>query len=142
TLNRLEAMRIEQGATLLRDEMTLKRLHNLQSKGIDVLAQTITTVIPDSLLDSLLEQQAAAEQKLIAAEKEYGPQHIEVLKAQAGVRDLSNKINTRAGGILEGLQAKIDSQKACLEDLKAKLTKIQSEKQKELSQADLRAARP
>src|SRR5208282_5211873 len=63
TLNRLEAMRIEQGATLLRDEMTLKRLHNLQSKGIDVLAQTITTVIPDSLLDSLLEQQAAAEQK-------------------------------------------------------------------------------
>ena len=84
TLRKLERMRIESKTRLVLQETLLDRLKELEKdRGEEGLAQVITTAAPDTLLSSLLEQLVMAEQRLVTLEKEYGPEHAEVLKCKA-----------------------------------------------------------
>ena len=65
----------------------------------------------------MLEQLIVAEQRLVLLEKEYGPEHAEVIKCKAMADDLHSKIKNRVNGIMDGLEARVLSLKNSLENL-------------------------
>jgi len=134
TLKQLESMRIQQQANLAQEEQMLNRLRELKTNDFNTLVETIPTAMQDTLLSSLLEERTMAEQKYVAVEKEFGPEHVEVLKAKDSVLDLYNKITNRVNGILEGIQAKVDSQKAYVGELNSQ---VENAKQKDIDEANL-----
>ncbi len=131
TLRRVEALRIESQAELVRQETLLEKLKNTEP---DRLAQAIpTTGIQDTLLTSLLEQKTLAEQRLLTLSKDFGPQHTEVIKAQATVDDLHSKIQDRVNGFLLGLDAKVTALRESLNDLQKE---VENAKQADLATAN------
>ena len=66
---------------------------------------------------TLLQESVLARQNLVAKEKEYGPEHAEVLKANASVEDLHRCITNRVDGVMKALEAKVMAVKKGLEDL-------------------------
>ena len=126
---KLEALRIETDATYMREQTLVERLTNLPP---DQLVQALPTAAPDSLLTSLLEQLNYADQKLILVNKEYGPEHPEVLKA-VGLRDeLRTKVTARVQGIVIGLTERMAAIQVGLEKLK---TEVESAKQEDIKNA-------
>src|SRR5258708_7477435 len=119
TLHRIEGLRIESKAELVRQETLLNGLKALTREQ---LIQALPTAAQDNLLTSLLEQKTLAEQNLIRLQKDFGPEHVEVKKTKSSVDDLNDKINARVDGILLGLDAKVKSTKADLEDLEKEVT--------------------
>ena len=106
TLRHINALRIESKADFVRQDTLLKELKALDPK---TLRQVLPTAATDNLLGNLLEQETVASQKLIVVEKDYGPEHPEVIKAKSAVADLDEKITKRVDGIMRGLQAKVNS---------------------------------
>jgi len=106
TWRQLSKMRLECQTEYVRQKTLLDRL---QSLGPDELVQVLPTVAHDDLLDYLLKQQTVADQKLSEAEKDYGPQHSEVIHAKLVVEDFKRKLIQRVEGIMTGLTVKADS---------------------------------
>ncbi len=126
-LRRVDALRIESQAELVRQQTLLEKLKDLDP---DKLAQAIpTTGIQDALLNSLLEQKTIAEQRLVVMSKDYGPQHSEVLKAKDAIADLRTKILDRVNGFLLGLDAKVASLQQSLTNL---VKEVEAAKQQDL----------
>ena len=124
TLRRIEGLRVESEAEYVRQVTLLDRLKSLGAeRGLEGLAQAIPTAAPDAGLSSLLDQLTMAEQRLVTLEKEYGPEHAEVLKCKASADDLHTKIRSRVEGIMLGLDARVLS-------LSTSLTNLQKEVEK------------
>jgi polysaccharide biosynthesis transport protein len=118
TLRHIEGMRIESKAEYVRQQTLLTRLKELEKeRGPEGLAQAIPTAAPDPQLSSLLEQLVVVEQRLVMLQKEYGKDHVEVLKATASANDLHGKVTNRVDGIMLGLDARVGSLKKSLDDL-------------------------
>jgi len=127
TLRKLESLRIESKAEYDREAILLERLKVLgKDLGPEGLAQVIPTAAADSLLSSLLEQLTVAEQKLVTLDREFGPEHAEVLKCKAMRDDLHNKIKKRVEGIMLGLDAKVLSLKSSLENFEKEVEKART----------------
>jgi uncharacterized protein involved in exopolysaccharide biosynthesis len=132
TLRRVEQLRIESQAELVRQRTLLEKLSSLKSQP-DTLAQAIpTSGIQDALLGSLLEQRALAEQRLVSLQHEYGPQNPQVLNVASQLADLKEKLQARENGILLGLETHVAS-------LEQSLAQLQKDVQ-EAQQADLESA--
>lgn len=123
-LRKLEALRIETKAELVRQSSLLERLKALKFED---LTQVLPTTVQDSLLTSFLEQQALAEQGRVVRLKDYGPQHAEVVKLNAQLHDLQEKIKNRVAGILLALDGKVASLKDDLENLQQEVEKAVAE---------------
>ncbi|MEI6389668.1 MAG: polysaccharide biosynthesis tyrosine autokinase [Verrucomicrobiota bacterium] len=127
TLRRVEAMRIESRTEWVRQHTLLNRLKELKKEiGPEGLAQAIPTAATDPLLSSLLDRLTLADQGLVVIQKEYGPEHAEVLKTKAAVEDLHSKITNRVDGIMLGLEARVSSLKTSLEDLEKEVDKAKT----------------
>jgi uncharacterized protein involved in exopolysaccharide biosynthesis len=85
TVRRIQALRIESKAELVREEALLEKLRQLKS---DELVQAIPAAVQDSLLSSLQEQLTLTEQKLIGLSSDFGPDHPERVKVSAQINDL------------------------------------------------------
>ena len=124
TLRRIESLRIESQTEYTRQKTLLDGLKKLKGQlGSDGLAQAIPSAVQDPLLGTLLEARIGTEQTLVRLQKEYGPQHAEVLKAKAGAEDLQNKITNRVDGIIGGLELRVNALKSSLEDLEREVGK-------------------
>jgi capsular exopolysaccharide synthesis family protein len=127
TLRKLEGMRIENHEQFILQQTLLNQLKEVQKEsGLEGLAQVIPTATGDTLLSTLLEQQVTADQRLVAVEKEYGPEHAEVLKCKASVDDLRNKITNRVDGVMKALDAKVTAVKRSLDDLETEVGKAKT----------------
>jgi len=127
TLRRVEAMRIESRTEWVRQHTLLNHLKELKKEiGPEGLAQAIPTAATDPLLSSLLDRLTLADQGLVVIQKEYGPEHAEVLKTKAAVEDLHSKITNRVDGIMLGLEARVSSLKTSLEDLEKEVDKAKT----------------
>jgi capsular exopolysaccharide synthesis family protein len=120
SLRKMEALRIETNAELVRQKTVLDMLKGLK---YEQLAQVLPTTVQDTLLSSLLEQRALAEQGLVVKLKEYGEQHAEVLKFKGQIADLENKIKERVAGIMFSLDSKVASVQADLQNLQSEVDK-------------------
>jgi capsular exopolysaccharide synthesis family protein len=127
TLRRVESLRIEGKVQLDTQETLLRQLRDmLSTKGHAGLAQAIPTAANDSLLTTLLDQLSLAQQKLVAVEKQYGPQHAEVITARAQVEDLRTQLTNRVDGFLMGLEAKVAATGKSLSDLESEVARAKS----------------
>ena len=127
TLRKLESMRIESKAEYDREVTLLESLKALgKERGPEGLAQAIPTAAPDTGLSSLLEQLTVVEQRLVTLEKEFGPEHAEVLKCKAMKDDLHDKIKARVEGIILGLDARVTSLKTSLDNFTKEVAEAKS----------------
>jgi polysaccharide biosynthesis transport protein len=127
TVRHLETLRIESQTQYVLQETLLKHLQDLRKQlGAEGLAQVIPSSVQDNLLSSLLEQLIVAEQRLVTVQKEYGPEHAEVLKCKASADDLRIKITNRVDGIMIGLAAKVTALKRSLDELEGEVAKATS----------------
>ncbi len=127
TLRKLEGMRIETKTGYAMQQTLLNRLKDLKKELTpEAVAQVISTASPDGLLSTLLEQLVMAEQRVVVVQKEYGPEHAEVIKCKASVDDLRVKIANRVNGIIDGLEARVTALKTSLEDLELEVGKATS----------------
>jgi polysaccharide biosynthesis transport protein len=127
TLRKLESLRIESKAEYDRQATLLDNLKTLgKDRGEEGLAQAIPSATSDSLLSSLLEQLTLAEQTLVRLEKEYGPEHSEVLKCKAMTEDLHKKIKSRVEGIMLGLDARVASLKSSLDNFEKEVAQAKA----------------
>ena len=135
TLRKIESLRIESQAEYVRQLTLLDRLKSLGKElGVGDLAQAITTAAPDMLLSSLLEQLTMAEQRLVSLEKEYGPEHAEVLKCKGMADDLHKKVKSRVDGIMLGLDTLVLSMSNRLDNLRQEVGKATTD---DVAQANL-----
>src|ERR1041384_1079021 len=135
SLRRIENIRIESKAELVRQQTLLNKLKELKP---DELAQAIpTTGIIDQILTTLLEQKTLAEQRLISMAGSLGAKHPDVAAATAQVEDLRTKIDIRVKGFLTGLDAKVTALEQSLAD-----TEREVEKAKDADVKNARESRP
>jgi len=110
TLRKLESVRIESHAEFAKQQALLDRLNGLGKElGPEGLAQAIPTALPDTLLSSLLDQLGTAEQRLAVLTKEFGAEHIEVVKLKSQIETLRSKIKERTNGIMLGQSTRVFS---------------------------------
>ncbi len=114
TLRKIEAERIETQTDLIRQETMLNSLKQMK---LEQLVQVLPTTVNDSLLITLLESQAMAEQSLVAKSKDFGAQHIEIIKLNEQIADLKKKIKLRVEGIMSSLDARVTASRKSLEGL-------------------------
>lgn len=107
TLRHIEALRIEAQSEYVKQKALLDRLESLDPKDLPEMIQTVG--ISDRQLGNYLESLALVDEKLVSMRNEFGPEHPEILKAQAQDLDLRERVAARTTGILKGLQAKLDS---------------------------------
>ena len=110
TLRKLESVRIESQTEFAKQKALLDRLNGLGKElGPEGLAQAIPTALPDTLLISLLDQLGTAEQRLAVVTKEFGAEHIEVVKLKSQIEALHGKIKERTTGIMLGQSTRVFS---------------------------------
>jgi capsular exopolysaccharide synthesis family protein len=118
TLRRMESLRIEGQAKYIGKKQLLESLLPLTNSEPKVLRNVLPTAVPDSLLNSYLEQIALAEQRQVQLSKTFGSEHAELKAVNAQIEDLDQKIKDRVDGILVGLRSQVDAAKAELDSLK------------------------
>jgi beta-lactamase regulating signal transducer with metallopeptidase domain len=114
TARKLEASRVEAQARCAQLTAMFTQLENLRR---DDLKQAIVMIYPDAQFGHLLENENSAEQKLAGLRFDYAPGHPEMLRASNVLRTVNKQIDERLEGILRGLKAKLDSEKAGVEAL-------------------------
>ncbi len=97
--------------------------------------QAIQTTLgfPDSQLSTMLNEFDIAQQRLLNLENQYTPENPVYKNARKMADDLDTRINERVRGILLGLQNRVDSGRAAIDELK---TKLDLAKQSDLKTAE------
>jgi uncharacterized protein involved in exopolysaccharide biosynthesis len=127
TLRKLESLRIESQAEHDRQQALLDRLKGLGKElGPEGLAQAIPTAVPDTLLGTLLEHLATAEEQLASLSKEYGPDHSAVVKVKSQIETLQRKIRERINGIMLGLEARVLSLSTSLDSFNQEVAHVKA----------------
>jgi uncharacterized protein involved in exopolysaccharide biosynthesis/beta-lactamase regulating signal transducer with metallopeptidase domain len=123
TVRKIEAIRIQKESEYMTEATLLSGLTNLSH---DKLLQVLPTASPDALFNALSEHSSLAEQRLVALEKDHGPDHPEVVSVRSQIDDLNKKLNNRAEGILLGLAQRATSLKEGLASLQQQLDRATS----------------
>jgi hypothetical protein len=114
TLRKLEALQIEAKADAVRSRIFFSYMTNLSRAE---LKKAIATASPDQQLANLLDQLHSAEQKMASLTDSFGPDHPEIKSARRLIEKINQQVEDRIDGILKGLEAKAESERARMEDL-------------------------
>ena len=113
-LRKLEGQRIEAQAEFKRIETLYNYLTNLSRTD---LRKALATASPDQQLTELMQQQALAEQKLADLIENVAAEHPDVKRITRVLAQIDKQVGDRVDGIMRGLEAKKDSEKAHLDEL-------------------------
>ena len=113
-LRKLEAQRIDASAEFKRIDTLFIYLKNLQRAD---LKKALATASPDQQLTELMQQQALAEQKLADLIESVAVEHPDVKRITRVLAQITKQIDDRLDGIMKGLEARRDSEKAHLDEL-------------------------
>jgi len=130
TLRYINQQKIESQAEYARQKVLVDSLLALSEEE---RIQALPTATQDTLLSSWLEQRSLAEQRLLALEKDFGPQHTEVQKAKILIQDANEKIKKRVTGIMLALQSRVDSLKNYIDAI---TTKVEEAEQADIEKAN------
>jgi capsular exopolysaccharide synthesis family protein len=112
TLRRMESLRVDAEAEFA----SLNTLYaNLTNMSRPELKKSVATASPDPILNELLLKLNMTEQKYAEDIEAYGVDHPEVKRTRRILEQIDVQVNDRLDGILEGLRAKMLSQKATLD---------------------------
>jgi hypothetical protein len=122
-LRKLEGMRIELEAQVMREETLLDSLKKMPREK---LAYSLPTAAPDAVLTSLAEQKNLAEQALIVKQSELGEANPEVARLRDQVSDLRSKIDKQTDGILLNLDGRVATVREQLSKLTTEVEKAKT----------------
>jgi succinoglycan biosynthesis transport protein ExoP len=126
TMRQLERARIE-------NQALYEQLHTLYSHLTNLtrveLKKALATASPDVQLTTLIGQLNEAEQRLSQLVESFSPDHPEVVSYRNLIEQIEKQINDRIDGILEGLKARVLSQKASVDSL---LDQVEKAKKKDI----------
>lgn len=122
SMRRLEFQRTEANADFLAISTLMSKLVDL-SKDPIAFREAVPIAFPDPQMTSLLEGLHLTQQKLAIAEKDYGPQHVEVVRYNALQKKIEEQINEHLRGVMEGLTVKVGAAKARYDKLQDELDK-------------------
>jgi hypothetical protein len=111
-----EDLRIEYKAEYDRARIIIEKLEG-EARDAGVLERANILSQEDELLRSLLRHLPIAEGKLAAIEKARGPEDLQTEYIRDEVADLNSQIRRRSEGVLEGLNAKMGTLKASLDNM-------------------------
>lgn len=114
TLRKLEGLRIEFKADFTRGDTFYRYLTNLSRSH---LRKAIATASPDQQLIDLLSQLHVSEQKLAGMGENLASEHPDVKSARRVLETINKQVDDRLEGILKGLEAKTQADRARWEDL-------------------------
>ena len=120
-LHRLEVLRVEAQAEFIQMETLYSQLSNLDAPK---LKKALPTVVPDHILSELLSRQTLGEEEMAKLLVTYGSDQTDVKRMRAVLETTKKQIDERFEGILFGLKAKLDSQKARLDTLQGEVDKL------------------
>jgi beta-lactamase regulating signal transducer with metallopeptidase domain len=120
-IRKLEELRIEAQAEILRITSLLNAISGMDRAG---RRRSVTVACGDSQLSVLLNQLAAAEQKLAVVTEEYAAEHPEVKTATRMVKLITTQVDERIGGILEGMQVKIAANNSRMDFINRELEQL------------------
>ncbi len=107
-LNHYQTARIDAETQLIRENALLREYKRLER---DQLTQVFSANGADPMLNSLLQQQMAAETKLAGLKTSMGDGNPQVLETTAILKDLNQKIQNRTAAILASMEMRISSLK-------------------------------
>ena len=117
---RYQQDRIEADERYVRLEATLKKLKSLT---MDDLVNALPTIEPDTLLASRLEELNAVKSKLVTLRSDLGPENPEVKRNESIEVELKSQIESRAKGILNGMETDLARQDAVVKNAGEKVEK-------------------
>ncbi|HZO83790.1 MAG TPA: polysaccharide biosynthesis tyrosine autokinase [Verrucomicrobiae bacterium] len=113
-LRKLEGQRIEAQAEFKRIETLYNYLSKLERAD---LKKAVATASPDQQLTELMSQQALAEQKLADLIENVAPEHPDMKRIARVLAQINKQVDDRLDGIMKGLEARKNSEKAHLDAL-------------------------
>lgn len=118
-----QSIKIEAETTYVKE---LQLLNKLKGLSFAELKNAIPTAAPDSILGELLQNELSAEEKLVQLRNDYGDVHPEVQRVLKMRDELNLEIQERVKGILQGLEAKVASDKAIVENSEEKVNEAKT----------------
>ncbi|MDB6068626.1 MAG: ywqD 2 [Pedosphaera sp.] len=103
-----------------------KLLSELKKLGTAELRQVLPTTVPDTQLSRLLEDYISTDTKLIAQSTDLGEEHPEVVRTKKLLAELDLQLDKRVKGIMEGLQTRVESLKAVVDNSEAKVAEART----------------
>ncbi|HAB16030.1 MAG TPA: capsular biosynthesis protein, partial [Verrucomicrobiales bacterium] len=127
-----ETVRMFQTRTELETRLTMEKelLNNLRSKSGDELRYTLNVNRPTPLLQTLLADLTIAEQQKARLNPDFGPKHPEVERVTGLLAKINMQIDEVVAGILNSMQAQIDTDEAALTSINTKLEKFKGDEAK------------
>lgn len=113
-LRKLEGQRIEKQSQFRGIETLYNYLNKLERSE---LKKAIVNASPDVQLTELMQQQSLAEQKLADLIESVAPEHPDVKRITRVLAQINKQVDDRLEGIMRGLEARRDADKAELDEL-------------------------
>jgi succinoglycan biosynthesis transport protein ExoP len=118
-----DSLKIDAEASYTREQVMLDKLKSLSQ---DDLKQTIPTAAPDNMLSDLLQEELAANTRLVTLSNDYGPQSPELTRVLGLRAELEKQIDARLKGIMEGMETRVASLKAVVENSEQKVNEAKT----------------
>jgi beta-lactamase regulating signal transducer with metallopeptidase domain len=141
TIRALERERITAVARGAQFQMLSQKLAELRELGTSALANALPTTVPDTELSRLLSDLNQAEARMATLQLDYGAGHPEIKSLTASISALKRQVKERVDGILYGLQAQTEAQRATAASLSNQVAQARQDDQQlaEKSRPYLRA---
>jgi uncharacterized protein involved in exopolysaccharide biosynthesis len=120
-VRKMISIRIEKQSEYMTQQSLFDGLNKLTPKQ---MIGVLPSAVPDTLLNSLIEQLTAAEQRQVSLLKDLGPDHPACLSNKAAIKDLNEKINARVEGVMLGLAKRTESLREGLAGIEKELGRL------------------
>jgi polysaccharide biosynthesis transport protein len=129
-IQRLELNRAESVQQLVSAKARLEMLQKMPEKE---LKNTITFLVPDQLLNSLLSSEALAEQRLVTMTQDKEMEHPDVLSVVALLEKVRSQISGQINGILRSLETEVASTETQVKKIEEEVERFK-EKEREATE--------
>jgi len=99
-------------------------INNLKSKDDDELRNALNVIRPIPQLGTLLSDLSIAEQKKAVLSADFGPQAPEIQQVNGQLAKINEQLDQVVSGIMAGLQAQLDTDRATLKEVEAQVEKV------------------
>lgn len=123
-VRQLQAQLIAFETQLVREETGVRELEKLSPERRRDAMQT--SVGPDSELNTLLGEWNIAEQRLLALQKDYAPDHPTMVSARMMADNSLKRVTDRVEGVMTGLSNRVSTARATVDSLKTSLETARS----------------
>jgi polysaccharide biosynthesis transport protein len=103
------SLKIDNEAQWIKGAELLKKLKEIQSTNVALLRQALPTAAPDTILNQMLQDFIATEERLVTQLNDLGTNHPDVQRTIKLRDQLDQKIDERVSGIIAGMEVQVSA---------------------------------